>query len=173
MKKTIKLIVCAFCMLMPQFGMAQSNWDAATCMDICTILTEQGSVTDNVLVRGYGYKLVNNIPIGGDYSNGYLSLYTLNMTCDVNGNVVRLGQKGISNYLLIGYGPDGEMSIATAFFSAANAAKFRQQAIDAGFQKTRTVKGETYYSAPGVEMSESSKRFGRYTAYSFAFKLDM
>ncbi len=41
-------------MLMPQFGMAQSNWDAATCMDICTILTEQGSVTDNVLVRGYG-----------------------------------------------------------------------------------------------------------------------
>ena len=95
------------------------------------------------------------------------------MTCDVNGNVVRLGQKGISNYLLIGYGPDGEMSIATAFFSAANAAKFRQQAIDAGFQKTRTVKGETYYSAPGMKMSESSKRFGRFTAYDFTFKLDM
>ena len=51
MKKTIKLIVCVFCMLMPQFGMAQSKWDAATCIDICTILAEQGSVTDNVLVR--------------------------------------------------------------------------------------------------------------------------
>lgn len=166
----MKRIIIALCMLLPQMVMAQ-QWDAATCIDLCRVLVNQGSETDNILVGKYGYELVNNIPVGDDYSNGYLSLYQLNMTCDINGEIVSLARNGVSNYLLIGYDAYDEMSLATSFFSPGNAAKFRQQALDIGFKKTRTVRGETFYEWEGIELAESSKRFGRYTAYAFTLKL--
>ena len=172
MKQKIKIIALSLCLLLPQFAKAQqAGWDAATCIDICKILVQQGSITDEILVGEYGYKLVNNF--SGDFQQGYVSLYTLNLTAKINGDIISLGKSGVSNYLMVSYDQNDNMMIATSFFNANNAAKFRQQAINAGFKKTRTVKGETYYKAHGIEMMETpAGKFGRFTLYGFTFKLD-
>lgn len=172
MEKILKHIAIALFLLMPQLGMAQSKWDAATCVDICNLLLNNRKEVKDTLVGKFHYEFVTDITTEGTH----VYLYVLNMTCNKNGDIIKLEKQGVSNYLMAGWDMHNFPTIATAFFSTTNAAKFRQQAFNAGFKKSRVEKGETYYKStkiPGVGMMETTKRLGGHTLYSFSFYLNL
>ena len=66
--------------------------------------------------------------------------------------------------------PD-DVEVILFLFSQTNAATFRQQALDLGFKKTKTVGGKTTYRLDALELTESTGKMGRFRTYEFMVKL--
>ena len=149
----------------------QSNWDAATVKSLCNLVANGG---DGVEYTMSDYQLVNNLTHGDGY--GFSSLYARHAKVDYNGNVKSLTGGGVSNVVVVSHRTDhtGACHVASSFFSAANATKFRQQALDLGFQKSKTQGGQTFYKhseVPGIEIIEQKSRSGKYTLWVFTIHI--
>ena len=162
--KTLLFLLCIFA-LGPVKSLAE--WDAATCRDLCQIVLNDGRNIDEILDTGGKYTLVNNANTSDE---SFISLYALNLVCDIYGNIVRLHKEGISNMVAAHQMPD-DVEIILFLFSQTNAATFRQQALDLGFKKTKTVGGKTTYRLDALELTESTGKMGRYRTYEFMVKL--
>ena len=165
--KTIHLLAFAFCLclaLATEAAAPKNTWDAATCADICNIVVDGGHNIDQVLIRGCNYKHENNLTTGDD---GFLAMYIRNVRVDPYGNLVGLGNKGVSS-VVMAHLSSGPCKIVIAFFSAANAEKFRNQAFELGFQKVKTSGKSTFYVLDNLVIEETSDKIGRFMSYQFA-----
>ena len=146
--KTLLFLLCIFAL-----GHAKSlaEWDAATCRDLCQIVLNDGRNIDEILDTGGKYTLVNNANTSDE---SFISLYALNLVCDIYGNIVRLHKEGISNMVAAHMMPDDVEVI-----------------LFLGFKKTKTVGGKTTYRLNALELTESTGKMGRYRTYEFMVKL--
>lgn len=167
MKKKINLKIWAIILLIGGCfsSAAAQTWDAATCADLCQILLEQGYYIDSELIHQRGYTLQNNVT--SDDGSGFMACYSKNvvMTRDGN-NIVSLG-KGVSSLVMAQHAGGSLLGIAISFFNDKNAATFRNQMTNIGFQKVKTSRGITYYYYNGITIEEQNVKQGKYVLRSF------
>ena len=145
--KTLLFLLCIFA-LGPVKSLAE--WDAATCRDLCRIVLNDGRNIDEILDTGNKYTLVNNANTSDE---SFISLYALNLVCDIYGNIVRLHKEGISNMVAAHQMPD-DVEVILFLFS-----------------QTKAVGSKTTYRLDALELTESTGKMGRFRTYEFMVKL--
>lgn len=143
------------------------QWDAATCLDMCRILIENGSNAEEVLIDKLDYDYIASQDFD-DLRTGYM--FARNVKVDSNGRVLSIGKQGVSSVVMLKpslYDP----KYIIIFFSKTNIDIFRRQILDLGFEKLGTDRDGTHYFFDGVEITEYRDKSGNYSYIGFLFQL--
>ena len=164
---SLRFFLIVACVVFANSAFGQ-KWDAATCADICNIVVDGGYNIDEILQSKCGYEHLNNMNAGDD---GFLALYALNAQVDIYGNLIGLSKTGVSS-IVMAHLNSGSCKIIIGFFSSANAKRFRDQAFELGFVKSKTSGKNSYYVLDNLSIEESTDKIGCFTAYEFMIQLD-